>query len=261
MGADNIHITHVRNATLLIYYAGIRFLIDPMLGDKGAYPGFPGTINEELSNPLVPLPMPTGEIIDVDAVFLSHLHLDHWDAAAAEALPRSLPTIVQDELDAEEVRKAGFADVRVLGAAVEFNGVTLTRTGTEHGVEAVFEAFPPEFLRVAGAVFGHPGHKTLYLAADTVWCDSVRETISTHAPDIIVLNCGNAQAAGLGRLIMNASDVLEVHKAAPSAVLVGTHMEAVNHCVLTRSALRTFAEQQGFSDKLLLPGDGETIGV
>lgn len=261
MGTDNIHITQVRNATLLITYAGIRFLIDPMLGDKGAYPGFPGTLNEELSNPLVPLPMPLDEIADVDAVFLSHLHLDHWDEPAARALPKSLPIIVQDEPDAEEIRKAGFADVRVLGDSLAFNGVTLTRTGAAHGVEAVFSAFPPEFLRVAGAVFSYPGQKTLYLAADTIWYDQVGEAISTHAPEVIILNCGNAQATGLGRLIMDAADVLEVHKAAPFATLVGSHMEAVNHCVLPRSALRAFAEQQGFSDKLSLPADGETIVV
>lgn len=36
-------ITQVRNATLLVEYGGARFLVDPMLSDKGAFPGFPGT--------------------------------------------------------------------------------------------------------------------------------------------------------------------------------------------------------------------------
>lgn len=38
-----MNITHIRNATQIIHYAGKRFLIDPMLADKGAWPGFPGT--------------------------------------------------------------------------------------------------------------------------------------------------------------------------------------------------------------------------
>ena len=76
------------------------------------------------------------------------------------------------------------------------------------------------------------------------------EAIARHRPEVIVVNCGNAQAVGLGKLIMDAADVLEVHKAAPSATIVGTHMEAVNRCILTRSALRTFAEQEGFSEIL-----------
>lgn len=50
-----MNITHIRNATQIIHYAGKRFLIDPMLADKGAWPGFPGTARSELRNPLVEL--------------------------------------------------------------------------------------------------------------------------------------------------------------------------------------------------------------
>jgi L-ascorbate metabolism protein UlaG (beta-lactamase superfamily) len=258
---DRVQITQVRNAMLRVDYGGVRFLIDPMLGDQGPYPGFPGTLNEELRNPLVPLPIPLEQITDVDAVILTHLHLDHWDEAAAKALPKSIPIFVQDEADAEEVRMTGFTDPRILSDTADFQGLTLSRTSALHGVKAVTDAFDPGFLRVCGVVFSHTSHKKLYLAADTIWFDGVREAISIHAPGVILLNCGNAQAAGLGRLIMNASDVLEVHRAAPTAMLIGTHMEAVNHCVLTRSALRTYADQQGFSDKLLLPADGEIITI
>ena len=52
-----------------------------------------------------------------------------------------------------------------------------------------------------------------------------------------------------------------VHEAAPAATLIGSHIEAVNHTVLTRSELRTFAEQEGFSDSLLIPDDGETVTI
>jgi L-ascorbate metabolism protein UlaG (beta-lactamase superfamily) len=261
MTTSNTLITQIRHATLRIDYSGVRFLVDPMLGDVGAYQGFAGTLNEELRIPLVPLPLSLSEIISVDAVLLTHLHLDHWDDAAAKALPKSIPVFVQDEADADEIRKAGFTDVRIFGSTTEFRGVTLTRTDALHGVKAVFDAMGSDFLRVCGLVFSHPSQKTLYLAADTIWYDKVREVISQHSPQVIILNCGNAQAAGLGQLIMNASDVLEVHKAARLATLVGTHMEAVNHCVLTRTALRTFAKQHGFSDKLLLPADGETVSL
>lgn len=252
-------ITQIRNATLHLEFSGVRFLIDPMLCKKGSFPGFPGTLNEDLANPLVDLPMPVEQVVDVDAVLVTHMHEDHWDNAAAEALPKSLPVLVQDEVDAAEIRKAGFTDVRVVTNGMDFRGVTLTPAQAKHGVDAIFKAMPPEFLRVRGMVFDHPAEKTTYLAADTIWYEKVAEAISAHRPEVIILNCGNAQAFGLGRVIMNASDVLEVHKAAPSATLVGTHMEAVNHCVLSRAGLSRFSEQQGFAERLLLPADGETV--
>ena len=53
-----MNIKQIRNATLLIEYAGTRFLVDPMLAPKGAYPGFAGTANSHLRNPLVDLIKP-----------------------------------------------------------------------------------------------------------------------------------------------------------------------------------------------------------
>ncbi|MCY9191071.1 MBL fold metallo-hydrolase, partial [Bacillus mojavensis] len=36
-----MNIQQIRNATLVVEYAGEKFLIDPMLAEKGAYPPFP----------------------------------------------------------------------------------------------------------------------------------------------------------------------------------------------------------------------------
>ena len=48
---------HIRNATAKINYAGVNFLLDPYLAPKGKYPGFEGTLNSHLRNPLIELPM------------------------------------------------------------------------------------------------------------------------------------------------------------------------------------------------------------
>ena len=53
-----MNITQIRNATMHLNYGGTRFLIDPMLSAKGTWPGIPGTINDDLTNPLVDLPVP-----------------------------------------------------------------------------------------------------------------------------------------------------------------------------------------------------------
>ena len=56
--AQAVKFQQIRNATIKIDYAGTTFLIDPMLSAKGTWPGFPGTINDDLTNPLVDLPVP-----------------------------------------------------------------------------------------------------------------------------------------------------------------------------------------------------------
>ena len=86
-----MNITHIRNATQLITYAGKRFLIDPMLAPQGAYPGFPGTAHAERRNPTVELPVDVNTLLDADAVIVTHTHDDHWDRAAAELIAKDKP--------------------------------------------------------------------------------------------------------------------------------------------------------------------------
>lgn len=253
-------ITQIRNATLIVDFGGRRFLVDPMLNDEGTSAGFPGSANSERRNPLVPLPRPLAEIADVDAVIVTHLHADHWDEAARANLDKALPVFVQNDDDAAAVRGAGFADVRVLGETSAFDGITLTKTEGQHGTDATIQAIP-RLGKVCGVVFRHPSETCLYVAGDTIWNRHVETSLARHHPQVIVLNAGKATFIGLDPIIMGEEDVRAVHLAAPEATLIASHMEAVNHCILSRAALRAFAERKGFSARLLIPEDGETIAA
>jgi L-ascorbate metabolism protein UlaG (beta-lactamase superfamily) len=254
-------LTQVRNATLRIDYGGVRFLVDPLLADKDAYPGFEGTANSQRRNPLVPLPMPLASIVDVDAVIVTHLHPDHWDEAAKGKLNKSLPIFAQNADDAAQLRWAGFSDVRLLTENTEFRGVRLNRTAGQHGTDAALKALPQILGPVSGFVMSHPAHQTLYVAGDTVWNGEVERAIARHSPNVIVLNAGMATVIGLDPIIMGPADVLAVHRAAPNAMLIASHMEAVNHCILSRADLRAFSKRDGYEQRLLIPADGETLVI
>ncbi|MCY9064520.1 MBL fold metallo-hydrolase, partial [Bacillus inaquosorum] len=67
-----MNITQIRNATIVVKYANKKFLIDPMLAEKGTYATFPETIRQDLFNPLVSLPTSIDNILDgVDAVIVT----------------------------------------------------------------------------------------------------------------------------------------------------------------------------------------------
>lgn len=255
-------ITQIRNATLRIDYGGHRFLVDPMLAERQALPGFPGTVNSDEKNPMVHLPLPVADIVDVDAVIVTHLHEDHWDQAARDALSKDLPIFAQNDTDAEVIRGQGFTDVRVLSESSEFEGVRLIKTAGRHGTEAHYEVLAEILGEVCGVVFIHPDEKTIYLAGDTIWNEDVAAVLSARTPEVAILNAGYAMVQGVDEgIIMGTEDVLRVHQAAPETLLIASHMEAINHCVLTRSELQAFAADEGFSAKLLTPGDGEIISL
>jgi len=252
-----MQVQQIRNATLVIEYAGKRLLVDPLLAEQGAYPGFAGTANSHLANPLVGLPVPLGELLDVDAVVVTHLHADHWDDAARRLVPRGLPIFAQNAHDAALLRADGFEDVRVFGDGAVFGDIALHRTGGQHGSDQVMAAIGERMGEVSGVVFSHPDEPTLYLAGDTVWNRHVEDSLAGHRPDVVVLNCGDAQVPGLGAIIMDQHDLAKVAQAAPQATIVASHLEAVNHCVLSRAALRDFLDVQGLRARVLVPEDGE----
>ncbi|PNZ32029.1 metallo-beta-lactamase superfamily protein [Staphylococcus petrasii] len=249
-----MNIRHVRNATLILDYAGKRFLIDPMLGEKGSFPPFPNAPRDDQNNPLVELPMSVDEIIsNVDAIFLTHLHLDHFDEAAHQLLPKDIQIYTQNEEDVEEVKKAGFKNVDALDKTNDIQGVTVYKTPAQHGRGEILEITG----HVCGFIFKSNDEPTLYVAGDTVWYSDVEDTIDEYKPDVIVVNAGDNQFNEGGPLVMNAEDVYNVAKVAPNATIIATHMEAVNHWMLSREELRQFAEAHQFDKQLRIPNDGD----
>lgn len=248
-------IQQIRNATIVVHYAGKKFLIDPFLAEKGTYPPFPNSLRQDQNNPLVGLPVSIDHIINhVDAVILTHLHVDHWDDAAKEVLPKDMKMFVQNEEDAKKISNAGFQNIEVLQEDTLFEGIQLMKTKGEHGRGEILKLAG----QVCGVVFKHINEKTLYVAGDTVWYEGVQEVIETHSPEIIVVNGGDNQFLQGGSLVMGKEDIFEVCQSAPDAKIISVHMEAVNHWTLSREELKNFTKEKGISSNVLVPNDGES---
>lgn len=258
--AQTVKFQQIRNATIKIDYAGTTFLIDPMLAKKGTYPGFPGTYNSQLRNPLVELPMPLADVMKADAIIVTHTHLDHWDDAAKQSLPKNLPLFAQNEADAQSIRKDGFTNVRVLGKDTVFNGTRLSITAGQHGSDQAMAVAGELLGKVMGVVFQRQGYKTVYVAGDTVWNAQVEAAIKQYQPDVIVLNTGYARIQGVdGSIIMGKDDLYRAYQAAPRATVIGSHMDSVNHGMQNRKDLNDFIKEKAMDPKrVLVPADGES---
>lgn len=249
----NIH--HIRNATEVIHYGGKKFLIDPMLAEKGTYPPFPNSLRQDQYNPLVNLPISVEKIIeDIDAIILTHLHPDHFDEVAQKALPKDIKMFVQNEEDSKKVKNFGFQHVEVLQENTVFEDIQLIKTPGQHGRGEILKITGS----VCGVVFKHPMEKTLYVAGDTVWYRAIQDVINTYKPDIIVVNGGDNQFFEGGSLVMGIEDIYNVYKAAPYAKIICVHMEAVNHWTLSKEELKSFVREKGISTQVLVPDDGDS---
>jgi L-ascorbate metabolism protein UlaG (beta-lactamase superfamily) len=243
-----VQLTLVRNATLLLEIGNRRILVDPMLADAGEYPPIESTPNPR-RNPLVPLPFPREEVLArLDGLLVTHLHDDHLDRVAQELLPKTLPTFCQ-EGDEGRIRDAGFRRVTAVGVALAWYGLAIRRTKGRHGTGELGERLGP----VSGFVVRPPGDRSLYIAGDTIWCGEVAEALERHRPDVTVVNAGGAVFDEGDPILMTVDDVARVCEAAPWTRVVCVHLEALNHCPVTRAELRA----SGLP--VLVPEDGETL--
>lgn len=258
-----MNIKQIRNAIIIITYAGKKFLIDPFLAPNGTYPPFSMTHNEYLNNSTIDLPVSIDEIIAVDAVIVTHIHLDHFDPVAIEVLPKDIKMFDQDEDEASQINKdAGFTNVDVLKIeGTMFGDIKLVKiTGRYASDESIIEMFKSKNIssEVCGVIFNYKDEKSLYVMGDTVWYDAIKETLDRYTPDVIVINAGYAHYTDGRYLIMPKEETYEVSKAAPNVQLLAIHMEAVNHTMLSTKELREYAEEKGFLSRLSIPADGES---
>ena len=263
---------HVRNATAKVEYGGKTFLIDPFLAEKGAYPGFELSVenpNKHQRIPMIDMAEPAEKVIEgVDAIILTHTHLDHWDEAAQKLLPKDITFFVQNAGDARIIREQGFTDVRVVGKHTPFGKINISKTGGQHGTDEMYsKPWAAEVLGDAmGFVLETEGGKTVYVVGDTTWNHHVDDALEMYHPDIVVLNTGYARVnEGLngkafpGSLIMGTKDVIHAYKAAPQAQIIAVHMDAVNHTLVTSDDMRELVKKKKMEDRVSVPREGETI--
>ena len=244
----------IRHATLRVSIAGHTFLVDPMLSDKDAMEPIQNASNS-IRIPMVPLPFSPDEILkDVDAVFVTHTHRDHWDDAATAAISKALPIVCQPE-DATRFTEWGYTDVRPVSEELQFDGVSIHRTTGQHGSGEIGRKMAP----VSGFVLRAADSPSLYIAGDTIYCPEVESALTSHSPDLTVVNAGAAQFITGGPITMTALDVAKVCRFATGSQVIAVHMEAINHCLLRREELDRQLANYRLRERVAIPADGEIL--
>jgi L-ascorbate metabolism protein UlaG (beta-lactamase superfamily) len=149
--ADAATITYVGHATVLVEMDGVRVLTDPLL-------------RRNLGPLLRYGPMPDlAAIRRVDAVLISHAHIDHLDLGSLRRLDRRARLLVPAG-SAKTVKRLGFASVEELeiGDRVAIGPVTVRATPADHATKR----YPYTSVGLSmGLVID--GSRSVYFAGDT----------------------------------------------------------------------------------------------
>ncbi|KAA3438254.1 MBL fold metallo-hydrolase [Rufibacter hautae] len=244
----------IRNATIVLEYAGHKILVDPMLSPKGTIESWGGVER----NPTVELKMPVSDITNnLDLVMVTHSHADHFDEAASKALPKTIALMYQPS-DKDFFAKEGFTNATAVEDNHTWKNLNIHRVAAQHGTGEVLKMMG----KTSGYVLQAKNLPTVYVVGDAIWTEEIKKTIKTYKPDYIIVNSGGAVMKGFEQtpILMEEEQTMALIRESGKAKVIAVHMNALDHCRTTRASLRKKADELKISPKkLLIPQDGETI--
>lgn len=252
-------IRHLRNATLILEFNDSRVLVDPMLAAKGALPPFAVFRHKGIRNPTVELPDGAYEAAEqATHALITHCqkkHVDHLDSAGTKMLARTAKPVFCTAHDDAFLQAAGLTTQPLEPRGAQpFLGGHITPVRAQHGrgwIRRVMENGVGYYIDI-------PGHPSVYISGDTVLTDDVRAALTALKPDVAVLAAGYA-SMDLGKpILMPLEEMLEFIRLAPGRVLAN-HLEALNHCPMTRQGFAGVLHEEGLLHKVDIPADGEVV--
>jgi L-ascorbate metabolism protein UlaG (beta-lactamase superfamily) len=140
-------LTWVGHSTVMLELDGVRLLTDPLLRRR---------VMHLLRTGRAP------ELVEVDAVAVSHAHWDHLDVRSLRLVARDKPVIAPRGLRAL-LRKAGFTEIVELdeGESFDLGPVKITATHADHDIGW------PRRSRAAAIGFVIRGSQAVYFPGDT----------------------------------------------------------------------------------------------
>ena len=239
--------------TVLLDYAGLRWLTDPALSPPGRH----GWL-EKTTGPAVD----PEQLEPIDVVLLSHdQHPDNLDPAGRSFLPRAgrvlTTTAGAQRLGANAIGIAPGTSEEV--PAPGGGTVRVTAVPAQHGPDGSDEAMGP----VIGFILQATDSDSVYVSGDNASLDVVRDIAQAYGPiDVAVLFAGAVQRAEEfdgAYLTLSSDRAAEAVRILGARHSIPAHYEGWTHFTQGAAALRAAFAGNQVLDRLVLLSPGERI--
>jgi L-ascorbate metabolism protein UlaG (beta-lactamase superfamily) len=242
-------VTFVGNATTLLRLGDFTLLTDPAFGLAGSrvYLGY-GAWTKRLKDPVLG---PLAEVTP-DAVLLSHLHGDHFDAEARRQLSSDLPILTTPQAE-RRLRRRNFTAVQGLPTwqSHELTSgsqrLRVTAVPAKHGPGAADALLPDVMGSVLELEAGGRLLLRLYITGDTLFGGHLTEIPQRFGEiDAMLIHLGGTKLLGM-LLTMDDRQGVDLTALIRPGLTVPVHFDDYRVCKSPLSAYLNRARERGLS--------------
>ena len=256
--------------TFVLQLGSFKILTDPMLGPVTdtafvikRHPST-GQHNAPIKRLIPPAQFDTSRI---DILLISHLHADHFDAAAKSFLQKQLPVIAPAS-NRNMLIQWGFHNTRGLPWADTIllaKGAETLRIIAIKARHAADEPLNLELGEVNGYVLEYQSGRTsyrIYWSGDTVWFDDLQSLPHYGRIDLFIPNMGAVGADGhIGRRGLNTPEALRIVRLIQPSRIIPVHHTTFTHYVEPVSILYNALHQTPFKKRIVKVKEGKITSL
>ena len=219
--------TFIGNATTVLRLGDFTLLTDPAFGPAGSrvHLGY-GAWTRRVKDPaLAAVPVP-----ELDAVLLSHLHSDHFDAEARVRLPGELPIVTTRQAE-RKLRRKRFTAAQGLATWESHTWsrgrqtLRVTSVPGRHGPGVIDRLLPDVMGSVVELAVDDDVKLRLYITGDTLYRPWLAEVPRRCGPiDVMLVHLGNTRLLGV-MLTMDARHGAQLATVIRPALTVPIHID------------------------------------
>ncbi len=249
---ERIKIQLLRHATCMLIVGDKMILLDPMLSEAGTMSPVPLT-SKRIKNPLIPLPAKAESIVkNIDAVLITHFHFDHFDKAAENLIPKGMLIFCQPE-DEKKLNGKGFKNVRVIEREAEWAGIRFKRYPAHHAEGSLLL----NMMGTSSSYLLQASGASLFITGDSITDAMLINSLKASNPDVILAYTGSAQMLWGKPITLGAGSLKDISRISPRSKIVAVHMDAINHCRLSKAELRKYLKGERLDAIIAVPDEGE----